>query len=90
MKKLLLSTILITSCAIVLHADSNNEQAQRTKKQVQAQMQKEKVYAREQAFYQSKDYNLSAVEVDPKSLKFIEALEPQYDFDMDDVYSDIQ
>jgi len=52
--------------------------------------EREEKYAKEQKFYQGKDYNLSAVEVNPNSLSSIKAIEPEYDFDMDDVYSDIQ
>ncbi len=60
----------------------------RIDKQVQEQMKREEKYAKEQAFYQGSDYNLSEHEVDPNSLDSIKVPEPEYDFDMDDVYSD--
>ena len=68
----------------------NNEStsADRTEKQVQEQMKREQKYAREQKFYQGSDYNLSAVEVDEKSLSSIPLIEPDYNFSIDDVYRD--
>ncbi len=55
-------------------------------KQLKAQMEKEKKFAKEKTFYQGKDYNLSEHEVDPESLNAIPLIEPDYDFNMDDVY----
>jgi len=61
-----------------------------TKKQVQEQMQREKKYAKEQIFYQGSDYDLSHARVNEKSLSSIPVIEPDYDFNMDDAYSDQQ
>jgi len=58
------------------------------KEQIEKQMEREKKYAKEQVFYQGSDYDLSASEIDKKSLETIPLLEPDYDFDMDDVYRD--
>jgi len=55
---------------------------------VKEQMEREKKYAKEQKFYQGDDYNLSEHEVDPKTLKDIPVIEPDYDFDITDVYRD--
>ena len=57
-------------------------------RQVREQMKREEKYAREQRFYQGSDYNLSEHEVDPASLSSVPAIEPEYDFDIDDVYND--
>jgi hypothetical protein len=59
-----------------------------TKKQVQEQMAREKKYAQEQSFAQGDDYDLKAVEVNQKSLDSIPLIEPDYDFDITDVYRD--
>ncbi len=59
------------------------------KKHLEEEMKREAKYAKEKTFYMGKDYNLTEHQVDPKSLKHIKAIEPDYDFDMDEgVYSD--
>ncbi len=103
MNKLLLSALLLASCAVSLSAENNatseikvnadansSSKSSRIEKKIQEQLEREKKYAKEKTFYQGSDYNLSAVEVDPESLSSVPVMEPQYDFDMDDVYSDIQ
>ena len=59
-------------------------------KQIQIQMEREKKYAKEQKFYTSDEYNFSAVKVDPKTIENVPVLEPDYDFDITDVYRDDQ
>ncbi len=61
-----------------------------TKKNLEEQIKREKKYAKEKAFYHGKDYNLSETEIDPKTVSNIPVIKPEDDFDMDDVYSDIQ
>ena len=56
--------------------------------QVKEQMEREKKYAKEQKFYQGDDYDLKAVEINPKSLDHVPVIEPDYDFDITDVYRD--
>ncbi len=103
MNKLLLPAFLLVSFTMSLSAENNatsktkvnadvnsSSKSIRVEKKIQEQMEKEKKYAKEKTFYQGDDYNLSAVEVDPESLSSVPIIEPQYDFDMDDVYSDIQ
>jgi len=103
MNKLLLSALLLASYAVNLSAENNatseikvnadansSSKSSRIEKKIQEQLEREKKYAKEKTFYQGSDYNLSAVEVDPESLSSVPVMEPQYDFDMDDVYSDIQ
>lgn len=50
-------------------------------------MEKEKKFAKEQKFYQGKEYDLKDHEVDPSSLENIKVPEPE-DFDMDKAYCD--
>ena len=59
-----------------------------TKKQVQEQMKREEKYAKEQIFYQGDDYDLSQHHVNKKSLDSVPLMEPDYDFDITDVYRD--
>ncbi len=68
--------------------ENNISKDARLKKELQEQMEREKKYAREQKFYQGDEYNLSEHEVDPDALKDIPVIEPDYDFDITDVYRD--
>jgi hypothetical protein len=102
MKKLVLSLLFITFWTSVLHAEHNSSKGMdgnrtdnqsstmrgKLEEQVQEQMKREEKYAREQRFYQGSDYNLSSHEVDPSSLPSVPVIEPEYDFDIDDVYND--
>ena len=56
-------------------------------KNIQNQIKKEQKYAKEQQFYQSKNYNLKDAEVNMESVKNLPDV-PDYnkDFDMDNVY----
>jgi hypothetical protein len=51
-------------------------------------MAREQEYAQSQSFAQGDDYDLKAVEVNVESLDSIPSIEPDYDFDMTDVYRD--
>ena len=66
--------------------NSDSVKAKRAEKQLQDQMKREEKYAREQTFQQGKNYDLSDSEVDPNSLDAIPVIEPDYSFNMDDVY----
>ncbi len=69
------------------NAENNeSEKAKRAEQQIEEQMKREEKYAKEQTFYQGKNFDLSELEVDPNSLDAIPDIEPDYDFDMDDVY----
>ena len=90
MKKIL---IFITIGCSMLLADSNDTNRSQNKTKINAeiekQMEKEKKYAKEKAFYQGDDYDLKSYEIDPDSLPDVPSLEPDYDFDMSEgVYSD--
>jgi len=96
MRKLFLVSVMIFS----LFAENNtvdevNTTIQKTtsnekltEMQVKEQMAREASYAQTQSFAQGDDYNLKAVEVNQKSLDNIPSIEPDYDFDMTDVYRD--
>ena len=85
---LLITTLTAKDTNSTEHNVSTREDI--TQKEVQKQIEREKKYAKEQVFYQGDDYNLSAVEVNEKSLSSIKVIEPDYDFNMDDAYSDEQ
>ena len=75
--------------SLLLYAETNNTQAVDLEaKQVKEQMAREAEYAQTQSFAQGDDYDLKAVEVNQKSLENIPMIEPDYDFDMTDVYRD--
>ncbi len=90
MNKLLLVVIFIGLHVMALNGESLKveKKSDVVQKHVQEQMQREQKYAKEQKFYQGKDYNLSAVEVDQSDLDSIPTIEPENDFDMSDVYRD--
>jgi len=66
--------------------DSNLTEEELAKKQVEEQMKLEEKYAKEQKFYMGDEYDLKGVEVDKDSIDSVPLIEPDYDFDMDDVY----
>jgi len=96
MKKILLSTLLIIFTSVTMFAqdvDTNKTKVpketnstSKIEKQLQKQIEREKKFAKEKTFYQGPDYDLSYAEIDPKSLDNIKAIEPDLEFDMDDVY----
>ena len=71
--------------------NDSNKTASKSKimeKEVKEQMEREEKYAQEQSFAQGDDYDLKAVEVNKDSLDSVPLLEPDYDFDITDVYRD--
>jgi len=97
MYKISIYTVIFFCMIVTVSANDNNstehnhsKKIKITKSEVEKQIQREKTYAKDKKFYQGSDYNLSSSEVNKESLKHIKKIEPDYDFDMDDVYSDIQ
>ena len=96
MKKLLLGTLLIIFSSVTMFAkdaDTNKTKVpketnatSKAEKQLQKQIEREKKFAKEKTFYKGPEYDLSYAEIDPKSLDNIEAIEPDLEFVMDDVY----
>ena len=69
--------------------ETNSTQAvDLTKQQVEEQMKREEKYAQEQMFYQGENYDLKSREINEESLEKLDLIEPDFDFDMDDVYRD--
>jgi len=68
--------------------DSNLTDEELAKKQVEEQMKLEEKYAKEQKFYQGDNYDLKSKEINEKSLETLPVIEPDYDFDITDVYRD--
>jgi hypothetical protein len=66
--------------------NATTAKADKAQKQLEEQMKKEQKFAKEQRFYQGDEYDLSAHEVDLSTLDSIPLIEPDYDFNMDDVY----
>ena len=100
MKKLLISLLVTASCSVTLYAENNNSietqesiskgdssiRKERIAKQLEKQMKREEKFAREQQFYKGKNHDLSYAEVNKESIDSVPLIEPEYDFDMDDVY----
>jgi hypothetical protein len=82
MKNLLLFVLVLNTVAFASESHGNNKIID---EHVKKQMEKEKKFAREQSFYQAKDYDFSGAEVNPESLKSLPDLEDD-DFNMDSVY----
>jgi hypothetical protein len=76
----------INSTATNTEQNATTAKADKIKKQLEEQMKKEQKFAKEQRFYQGDEYDLSAHEVDLSTLDSIPLIEPDYDFNMDDVY----
>ncbi len=60
----------------------------KTEENLKKQMEKEQKYAKEQRFYKGDEYDLKDQEVDPETIDSIPEIEPEYDFDITDVYRD--
>lgn len=77
----------IISNSLLFAIDDTNSSLKddRVKKQIEAEIQKEKKYAKEQTFYQGANYNLKDAEVNQDSLSDVPILELD-DLDMDSVY----
>ncbi len=87
MFKYLLLIVLIVN----LYAQSNTTKESNSSaidENIKKAIENEKKYKKEQKFYQGDDYNLSEHIVDPKSVDKVPVIEPEYDFDITDLYSD--
>ena len=95
MFKYFVSLLLIN---ILLIAESNNTVDNNKSKEsnsskieqsnIQKAIEAEEKFAKEQKFYMGNDYNLSEHQVDKKSVEKVPLIEPEYDFDITDLYSD--
>lgn len=97
MNKLLLLLLLFASLLIAgennrtLTAQDRNtslsEEQNLTLKHIREQQEREKKYAKEKAFYEGKDYNLSDKKISPKEIESVPTIPPEDNFDMSDVYN---
>jgi len=89
MKLILIITFLITTS---LYAENNttkndtNNSKKLLEKNLKKQMELEKKYKEEQKFYMGKDYDLKSKEIDQDTLKGIKSIEPDYDFDITNIF----
>jgi len=83
---MMLSVTLVTSYS----AENNTNKADsKTDEAIKKAMEKEKKYAKEQKFYNADEYDFKGAQVDPETIEKVPAIEPDYDFNMDEgVYSD--
>ena len=80
--KYFLILILLLGSATFATANNKNEKVIKDK-HVQEQMEREKKYAKEQAFYKGADYDLKQHEVDMESVRNLPDVENTYeDYDM--------
>ena len=91
MNKLIGLTFLTTLFFSSLYGENNSSIEQNLTKseiELKKQMDREKAFAKDGTFLKGEDYDLSYAEVNSSSLDNISLIKPDYDFDMDDVYSD--
>ena len=91
MIRLFLSLILTIGFAAAAENNASKKDANlsaATQKHIQEQLKREQKYAKEQKFYQGKEYNLSEHQVTKDQLDAVPVIEPDYDFDITDVYRD--
>ncbi len=97
MKSLFMATLILISSSLALNAENNetikkdensssSTKAKRAEKQLEKQMKREQKFAEEQKFYHGKNHDLSYAEVNKESIDSVPLIEPDYEFDMDDVY----
>ena len=95
MHKIILTLVFLTLLAFCddNKTEGNNSISEinttkEVKENIQKVMEEEKKFAKEQKFYQGDDYNLTEHEVDEKTLDKVPVIEPEYDFDITDLYAD--
>lgn len=71
---------------LLLAAGSETKRENRVKQQIKIEMQKEKQHAADGVFHGTDTYDFKGAEVNKDSLESVPELEPQYDFDMNNVY----
>ncbi len=96
-KELIVVLFLIVSIGFAKGIDKNSSKdlnssdknsSNYEKSNIQKAIENEKKFEKEQKFYMGEDYNLSQHKVDQKTIDKVKAIEPEYDFDITDVYAD--
>lgn len=86
MKKILTFVLILNSLLLASESvDSDAAKKSRLDKQIEIEMEREKKFAKEQTFYQSKNYDFKGSEVNPDSLDSLPDVEED-DFNIDSVY----
>ncbi len=67
-------------------SELNSSKVNKIEEQLKKQIEREKKFAKEQTFYQGDDYDLDYAKVNQETIDSVPLLEPDYDFNMDDVY----
>jgi len=82
-----LAFVLICNSLLLASGDAKNnvEQKQRLEKNLKAQIQEEKKFAKEQTFYQTENYNFKGSEVNQDSIDSVPDIKVD-PFDMTNVY----
>jgi len=83
MSRILVCVILFAS--LVLASDVDLEKEKRTQEAIKKAIEKEKLYAKEQTFYDYDSYDFNDSQVNEKSIPTLPEIEVS-DLDMDDVY----
>jgi hypothetical protein len=84
-----LSVLSISAMAehnTTIETDGNTTNKAQLQKHLQEELKREANFAKTQTFQMGDDYNLSEHQVDPKDVESVPVIEPEYDFNMDDVY----
>ena len=78
--RLLLLAFLGTALGVAAQKENNSTASKQIliQKALKKAMEKEKKYAKEQRFYGADEYDFKGAQVDPETLKSIEAVEPDY------------
>ncbi len=91
MKRFLTLFLLISMFLYASNSDKNGSKNSKNvvNDAVKKAMEQEKKFEVEQTFYKADQYDFKGSEINPESLKHIETIEPDFDFDMNEgVYDD--
>ena len=78
--------LLMLNITLFANEDLQKERELRTQRNIQKAIEFEEKYAKEQVFYDENTYDFNSSKVDDELLEVVPVIEPEYDFDMDDVY----
>ena len=89
-------SLLLLFPLLLLSAETNSSEGNQSKtetnssinKNLQKAIELEQKYKKEQKFYQGEEYNLSEHKVDESTVEKVPLIEPEYDFDITDLYND--
>jgi type II secretory pathway pseudopilin PulG len=78
MKLVLIALLTLSTFAFAQEKQKTDAE----QKAIQAAIEKEKKFAKEQKFYQGDEYDLKSEEIDPATVDSVPLQEPDFDFDM--------